>query len=283
MSDIKPFAFVLMPFEKKFDDIYKFGIKAVANELEVIAERVDEQTYSETMLERIYRQISSADFIIADMTGRNPNVFYEVGYAHAKGKICTLLTQNATDIPFDLKHHRHLVYDGSIQTLKTLLQPEITWLKSEIIKEKSKLFSIELRSAGGILDVNEWHAEANVEIVLDLKNKTTRRTPDIEAMYFHTGDGWKFSQSSDDCASTNSELENFKARHFIKSPLERISPGAWAQIKLTGRKTVWSKYKGDELKDSYKLAGTAALEIVTAEGSFSENINLDIEVSEIPF
>jgi hypothetical protein len=38
------------------------------------------------------------------MTGRNPNVFYEVGYAHALGKIVLLLTQNGDDIPFDLKH-----------------------------------------------------------------------------------------------------------------------------------------------------------------------------------
>lgn len=101
---IKPFAFVLMPFASEFDDIYKFGIQAVALECSVVAERVDEQIYSETMLERIYRQIDAADFIIADLTGKNPNVFYEIGYAHAKGKPCTLLTQRTDDIPFDLKH-----------------------------------------------------------------------------------------------------------------------------------------------------------------------------------
>ena len=78
---VKPFAFVLMPFEAGFDDIYKLGIQATAKDCGIVAERVDEQSFSETILERIYRQIGSADFIIADMTGRNPNVFYEVGYA----------------------------------------------------------------------------------------------------------------------------------------------------------------------------------------------------------
>ena len=44
------------------------------------------------------------------MTGRNPNVFYETGYAHALGKHVILLTQEAKDIPFDLKHYQHIIY-----------------------------------------------------------------------------------------------------------------------------------------------------------------------------
>jgi nucleoside 2-deoxyribosyltransferase len=65
-------------------------------------------------LRGFYRQIELADIVIADMTGQNPNVFYEVGYAHAKGKLCILLTSDAADIPFDLKHQRHIVYGKSI-------------------------------------------------------------------------------------------------------------------------------------------------------------------------
>jgi ABC-type sugar transport system substrate-binding protein len=57
MTKIKPFAFVLMPLDDKFNDLYKFGIKKTADELGIIAERVDEQQFSETILERIYRQI----------------------------------------------------------------------------------------------------------------------------------------------------------------------------------------------------------------------------------
>jgi hypothetical protein len=57
------------------------------------------------------------------MSGRNPNVFYELGYAHAKNKVCLLLTKDATDIPFDLKHHRHIVY-RSIQDLRKKLSTD---------------------------------------------------------------------------------------------------------------------------------------------------------------
>jgi len=82
----KPFCFVLMPFSKDFDDVYQIGIKESCVNAGAYCERVDEQIFQETILERIYNQITKSDFIIADMTGRNPNVFYEVGYAHALGK-----------------------------------------------------------------------------------------------------------------------------------------------------------------------------------------------------
>jgi nucleoside 2-deoxyribosyltransferase len=63
------------------------GIKETTKQLGITAERVDEQIFhNDNILERIYNQINSADFIISDMTGRNPNAFYETGYAHAKGK-----------------------------------------------------------------------------------------------------------------------------------------------------------------------------------------------------
>ena len=123
----KPFIFVLMPFDPKFDDIYKFGIKGAAGDAGAYAERIDEQIFMEGMLERIFNQINKADVIIADMTGKNPNVFYEVGYAHALNKVVLLITQSAEDIPFDLKHRQHIIYGGKIDQLRTELTGKISW------------------------------------------------------------------------------------------------------------------------------------------------------------
>jgi len=190
-----------MPFEPEFSDIYKLGIQAVATECGVVAERVDEQSLSETILERIYRQIDAADFIIADMTGRNPNVFYEVGYAHARDKFCTLLTHSADDIPFDLRHHRHIIYGGSIQTLKEKLRDEIEWQKQEIEKRKTKSFTIDLKSVEGHLKKNDYKADAVVEFIIDIRNMTKRRSPDIDAIYFYAGPGWTFTLANDECPS----------------------------------------------------------------------------------
>jgi hypothetical protein len=124
----KPFVFVLMPFSKDFNDIYKLGIKPACKNAGAYAQRVDEQIFQESILERVYNQISKADIIIADLTGRNPNVFYEVGYAHALGKLVILLTQNANDIPFDLKHYPHIIYGGEIaDKLLPDLQKRVMW------------------------------------------------------------------------------------------------------------------------------------------------------------
>jgi anti-anti-sigma factor len=129
MKDTNPkaFVFVLMPFNGEFDDIYELGIKAACEEAGAYCERVDKQIFVENILERVYNQISKADIIVAEMTGRNPNVFYETGYAHALNKTVILLTQDAEDIPFDLKHYPHIVYGGKITLLKSQLQARVRW------------------------------------------------------------------------------------------------------------------------------------------------------------
>jgi nucleoside 2-deoxyribosyltransferase len=124
----KLFCFVLMPFDTAFDDVYKIGIKESCEIAGAYCERVDEQIFNERILDRIYNQIAKADVVIADMTGRNPNVFYEVGYAHALGKTTILLTSKSDDIPFDLKHFSHIVYGNSLSDLRTLLTKRVKWV-----------------------------------------------------------------------------------------------------------------------------------------------------------
>src|ERR1043165_3512709 len=98
----RPFVFVLMPFDSKFNDIYKFGIKGAAEDAGAYAERIDEQIFTEGILERVFNQINKADVVVADMTGGNPNGFYEGGYAHALGKLTRVLTGDPYHLAFDL-------------------------------------------------------------------------------------------------------------------------------------------------------------------------------------
>ncbi len=123
----RPFVFVLMPFNAEFDDVYQLGIKKACDNAGTYVERVDEQIFDGTILSRIFNQIAKADIIIADLTGRNPNVFYETGYAHALGKRVILLTQQEKDIPFDLKHYQHIIYEGKITRLIVELEKRVRW------------------------------------------------------------------------------------------------------------------------------------------------------------
>lgn len=149
----KLFCFVLMPFAPEFEDVYKIGIKEACHLAGAYCERVDEQFFSERILDRIYNQIAKADLVIADMTGRNPNVFYEVGYAHALGKPTVLLTQKVEDIPFDLKHFPHIVYEGKIGSLRDGLSKRVAWhCNNPSVRLEETAFPLELHLNGKSLD-----------------------------------------------------------------------------------------------------------------------------------
>jgi len=283
------FAFVLMPFDPAFDDIYRLGIKEPAETLGIRAERVDEQIFhKENILERIYGQIDAADLIIADLTGRNPNVFYETGYAHAKGKLCLLLTSKADDIPFDLKHHRHLIYGDSIQNLRQALLKDLEWLKSEIANRRSVLtVRLNKNKTSSLLEKDDWHATAKVDLVFDLNNDTTVPSPEIEAIYFETGRGWTFTQDGQECAARPSESDKNLFSHFVRSPVRRLQAKSWAEIKINGEKTIDTKFgaanRDKVFQDKYRVAGRAEVRILTADGVFEFPVDLDIEVDEFPF
>lgn len=272
-----------MPFDKSFDDIYKLGIKETASQLGILAERVDEQIFQEGILERIYRQIEAADLIIADMSGQNPNVFYEVGYAHAKDKLCVLMTKDANDIPFDLKHHRHIVYGESINGLRNSLAEELAWAKNEITNIRSSKIKVVLKSTYGNLEKTKYIARGHVEIKLDLLNESSQSSADIEAIYFYCGKGWQLFQDGRECPSTDSDLSDFSSRHFLTPPLRKLHKNSWAQLKFKTQKVLAYVHEGDELKDSYRVSGRSIIRLVTSEGHFDYELSLDVEVNEFPF
>jgi hypothetical protein len=127
-------AFVLMPFQDRFNDIYTYGIKATCEKLNIECERVDEVIYTRDILRKIYECMRKADLIIADLTTRNPNVFYEVGYAHALGKTVILLASDTRNIPFDLRGDPVVIYGkvkgSEIKTLSSRLEE----ILNEIVK-----------------------------------------------------------------------------------------------------------------------------------------------------
>lgn len=119
LSDTKPKVFVMMPFAYEFQDVYD-TIKAACEQVSAICERVDEQIFTGTIVERIYEAIAAADVVVSDLTNRNPNVYYETGYAHALGKPVVLLSRGSADVPFDLRQYPLVVYQSLAELRKSL-------------------------------------------------------------------------------------------------------------------------------------------------------------------
>ncbi len=102
--------FVLMPFTEPFNIIYKEVIfpSIIGSGLEAL--RADEIFSPGSIMEQIRSAIQQSRVCIADLTGRNPNVLYELGIAQTLGKPIILMTQDIEDIPFDLKQMRVIPY-----------------------------------------------------------------------------------------------------------------------------------------------------------------------------
>ena len=104
--------FVMMPFAAPIGGYYaqiyerailKAGLKPV---------RADDEIFGPgKIIDQIYRGISEAKVLVAELTTKNPNVFYELGLAHALNKPVVLVSATANDNPFDIRHIRVIFYD----------------------------------------------------------------------------------------------------------------------------------------------------------------------------
>lgn len=110
--DVNPHScFVIMPFRDELNKFYNDIIKPTAMSIpEMQCLRADEIYDNKAIIDDIWEGINEAKVLIADLTGRNANVFYELGLAHARGKEVILIAQTEDDIPFDLLHLRHIIY-----------------------------------------------------------------------------------------------------------------------------------------------------------------------------
>lgn len=163
----KGICFVLMPFDGEMTAVYEHGIKPLVEDMGLICRRADEIYSTQNILGDIWEAIQTAEIIIADLTGKNPNVMYELGLCHMIWKKVILLSQNKDDVPFDLKQWRVLWYDFTFQgsaRLKEELQRAIDTVRQESDIE-GKIVPIDFQTHDKPLDTfkssslpdNAWH------------------------------------------------------------------------------------------------------------------------------
>lgn len=112
--------FVVMPFAKEFEDVYLLGIREVAEKMRFIVERADDIEHNENILSVIRGKIQAANAVIGDTTGSNPNVFYEIGYAHALEVPTVLIARKGSSLPFDLQTENHILYETIVELRERL-------------------------------------------------------------------------------------------------------------------------------------------------------------------
>ena len=104
--------FVMMPFADPTGGYYKLIDEPAISKAGLRAVRADDEIFATgKVIDQIWTGITAAKVLVAELTGRNPNVFYELGLAHALSKPVVLVSSNQEDVPFDLQHIRVIYYD----------------------------------------------------------------------------------------------------------------------------------------------------------------------------
>jgi len=105
--------FVLMPFDRKMARVYKESIMPSVKETGMKCKLAKDMSRSTPIMQDVWEFINRARIVIADLTGNNPNVLYELGLSHALSKRAIIVSQTPRKVPFDVRHIRYIEYKDS--------------------------------------------------------------------------------------------------------------------------------------------------------------------------
>lgn len=152
--------FVISPIGKdgtedhsRFKDIFEYIIKKAVKdsgyELRVI--RADDINRAGSFIKDILENLHNSFVVIADLTGQNPNVFYELGVRHCLSARTILIAQSIDDIPSDLREYRTVVYDISAKGAAQF-QKRLSEYLEEIYKDPNRIDNPVLDKLAGVID-----------------------------------------------------------------------------------------------------------------------------------
>jgi hypothetical protein len=109
----KPLCFVVMPFVSELTYVYR-TIQEIVEKAGLRCVRGDERTIARPIIDDIRADIATADLVLVDFTGKNPNVYYEAGLADAWKKKWIVIAQSTDDLAFDVRHVRTILYSNTM-------------------------------------------------------------------------------------------------------------------------------------------------------------------------
>jgi len=169
----KKLVFVLMPFREKLQNVYE-KIKDTVQERKLSCLRCDDIFSEGLIIKQIWENIYKSQMVIADATGQNANVFYEIGLAHAMGKPVIIISQNKDDIPFNIRGMEFIIYENNKQGLKKLGSDlskaidDLKWIPPKInkwIKTNNKDIIVGLSFPTDNIEVNTYEIEGIGQVV----------------------------------------------------------------------------------------------------------------------
>jgi hypothetical protein len=137
-KQFKSDAFMIMPFAASFSGLYTDIIKPLMAEMKLTILRGDEFNSSRgVIVEEVWAALNACRFVIAEISGGNDNVFYELGIAHTLNKPAILITRTTQpeEVPFDIRHLRYIQYKNTAAggaKLREELQTAITRLVADL-------------------------------------------------------------------------------------------------------------------------------------------------------
>jgi hypothetical protein len=130
--------FVMMPFGDWFNTYYQDIYIPAIREAGFDPVRADELFTTGSVVEQIWEQIQKAKVLLADLTDKNANVFYELGLAHAAKKPVVFTAAKVEDVPFDLRHLRVIIYEVREPEWSLKLRKSVTDYLKNAFKDPDK-------------------------------------------------------------------------------------------------------------------------------------------------
>lgn len=131
--------FVMMPFGGYFDRYYIEIFLPAIEQANLVPRRADDIFRPSTIVKDIWELTRNAQVILAELSTQNANVFYELGLAHAISKPVVMVTESMSDVPFDLRALRVLVYDKNHPAWGIELQKGITEALKETLEAPKRV------------------------------------------------------------------------------------------------------------------------------------------------
>lgn len=125
---------VIMPFRDLFDRYYSEIFEKAVDSTGLRPIRADSLFRSTPIMADLWEMVQEATVVLAELTTKNANVFYELGLAHAIGKPVVLVTETMDDVPFDLQAYRVIVYDKNNPRWGDKLREETTMALRETLE-----------------------------------------------------------------------------------------------------------------------------------------------------